>query len=177
MACAHMCSVRRCWWHSFRPCFTQDAPSACNDSMLKTHSQNQLQSILQAHLDWLFSQGKDKRTGQQADLTRADLTNANLESKDLRHAILRRACLKNTFLFGADLSDAHLEGADLDHTDLLRATLTNTHLSGANLFRANFRDAILNGTELSQAIFPLSCRYTLPCWERQGPRNSILFLR
>jgi hypothetical protein len=91
-------------------------------------TQADLDQILQAHIQWLRSDGKE---GQRADLSGADLFMANLSEVHLDKADLSKA----------DLSRANL-GAWLWEANLSKAILYRTNLSEAGLWKANLSEAI-----------------------------------
>jgi uncharacterized protein YjbI with pentapeptide repeats len=86
-------------------------------------SAEELKTILEAHGDWLASEGKKGNKAclyeanlQKADLKRADLRWADLEEVDLSRANMRSANLQEADLRKADLNGANLCGADLTNT-------------------------------------------------------------
>jgi KAP family P-loop domain/Pentapeptide repeats (8 copies) len=105
-----------------------------------------LELILQDHLEWIRSGGKD---GERADLRGADLRGANLGRADLRGADLGRADLGRADLSGADLGRADLSGARLSGADLRGADLRWADLRSADLFGARLSGAGLGGANLS----------------------------
>lgn len=76
----------------------------------------QLTEILQAHKEWLDSDGREgvRADLRYADLRGADLRGADLRDADLRYADLRDANLRGANLCGADLRNADLRGVDMD---------------------------------------------------------------
>ena len=69
---------------------------------LKTHTQEELNKILENHKKWLENNNQGKRANlYRADLSRADLRGAYLNEADLYEAELREA-----YLVGVDLSRA-----------------------------------------------------------------------
>ena len=124
---------------------------------MKTHTADELQAILRAHVAWL----RNEIGGTRADLTRADLagadltgadlTRADLAGADLTGAVLRGAVLRGAVLRGADLVDAVLRGADLTDAVLTGAVLRGAVLRGADLTRAVLTDAVLRDANLTGA--------------------------
>jgi uncharacterized protein YjbI with pentapeptide repeats len=92
-----------------------------------------LEVILEQHLDWVKSNGRNGR--------RADVSHLNLEGADLT----------DTNFQGALLNDTVLKGADLLLTDLQGASLLRANLAGANLLGARLREANLQGATLEGA--------------------------
>ncbi len=111
-------------------------------------TQADLDRILQKHLLWRKSKGKE---GQQANLSGASLREANLSRADLSGAILSQANLSEADLSGADFFKANLSKADLFKANLSGAYLFTANLSGAYLFTANLSEANLGGANLSEA--------------------------
>ena len=119
-----------------------------------------LRDLLDAHRDWVCSDGK---TGRRADLSDVDLawaelasvllTKADLSGADLFHADLARACLRDASLRGAKLCAASLPGADLEGADLVGADLFMADAAKANLERANLEGANLLGADFEGANF------------------------
>jgi len=98
----------------------------------KTSSAACLQVVLDAHKEWLASEGK---TGTQFDLRDADLKGAFLSGADPTGAYLNNACLyeanlRAANLIRANLAEANLEGAGLTDAKLARANLTDADLTG-----------------------------------------------
>lgn len=116
----------------------------------------ELTKLLEAHLLWLESDGKQ---GQQAvgkhDFSAADLTNAKLSKAclkksdftkaNLTNADLREAELSGTIFKSAILKDANLQRSDLLGVDFGGATLTSINLQAAILRRAKFANSKLGG--------------------------------
>ncbi len=74
---------------------------------MKTYTIGELQSVLDLHRKWLYSEEGGRRADLSgADLRGADLSGAYLRRADLRGADLRRADLRRAELSGADLSGA-----------------------------------------------------------------------
>lgn len=69
----------------------------------------QLQEILAAHTQWLYGNG-----GERASLQDADIQGANLQRAALERAGLEGTNLQRVELQGADLRGANLQRADLD---------------------------------------------------------------
>ncbi len=135
--------------------------------------QETLDRILDAHHQWLASNGK---SGERAvlsgadmsnmDLTavcleRADLSGVDLTDSDLSEAALGKAKLSRAKLGCADLSNASLREADLTWADMREVRLTSADLTGAclpdvdmtdaRLKNANFTNADLEGADLRGA--------------------------
>ena len=111
-------------------------------------TQADLDRILQAHAQWVKSEGKG---GKQADFYGANLSGANFSYANLSeawfsYANLSGAYFPNANLSGAKLMKANLSGAELFDANLSRARLSYANLSGARLIGANLR-----GTELDYA--------------------------
>ena len=119
---------------------------------MKTYTQEELQSILDLHRNWLY----DESGGVCADLSYANLDGANLRGANLGYANLdganlRGANLGYANLRGANLRGANLDGANLDGANLRGANLDGANLRGANLGYANLRGANLRGANLDGA--------------------------
>ena len=95
-------------------------------------TKQELDKILEAHLNWLLNEPN----GVRANLYEANLRGANLYGANL---------------YGANLYEADLRGADLCGADLRGANLYRANLCGANLYRANLREANLYGANLYEA--------------------------
>ena len=103
--------------------------------------QSKLKAILEDHILWLGSDGKQGKCAnlQDANLWGADLERVNLQGADLQGANLR----------GANLQRANLQGADLWGANLQRANLYGANLYGANLQGAYLHDANLRGAKFT----------------------------
>ena len=111
-------------------------------------TQENLNLILDLHLDWL----KGKENGKRANLEGATLIGANLEGATLIGANLEGANLEGATLIGANLRCANLEGANLE----------GANLEGANLEGANLEGATLIGATLECAIkVPIYCKWSI----------------
>ena len=97
----------------------------------------ELKAIVQAHEEWVESEGK---TGWQGRLSRANLQRARLDQANLQGVYLMGANLK-----GAELHSANLQGVNLEHSNLRGADLCTANLKGADLQGANLRLAKLEG--------------------------------
>ena len=109
-------------------------------------TQEQLNSILDVHWKWVFSE----EGGQRADLEGANLSHCNLQEIFLsgacfRSAKLRGADFRRAVLCGTDLRDAKLQFADLRDADLSYADLRGADISDAKLDGAILHHADLNG--------------------------------
>ena len=108
------------------------------------YSRNRLSEILDAHRDWLDSQGEAG--------ARADFSGANLKGADLIDARLREAILNQTNLTRADLMLADLRGASLRQSNLQDANLLGTQFQEASLEGAVFTGATgMVSAQLAQA--------------------------
>ena len=74
---------------------------------MKTYTQEELNTILEKHEEWL----RDETGGERANLSGADLYGADLSGANLSGANLSRANLSWANLSGADLYGADLSGA------------------------------------------------------------------
>ena len=104
---------------------------------MKTYTQEELQSILDLHRNWLYGEPG----GVRADLSGANLGGANLDGANLGYANLRGANLGYANLDGANLGGANLGGANLGG-----ANLRGANLGGANLDGAKNADLIMART-------------------------------
>ena len=116
-------------------------------------SKEELRQILDAHENWLQSEGHE---GRKADLRRANLQRVSLEGANLQDACLKGACLQKSCLAGANLQDASLEGANLQRADLRavnlrKANLRKAELNNAHLILANLQYADLESARLQNA--------------------------
>ena len=128
-------------------------PEAQEQPEYRAVSQEELKQILEAHRQWLESDGKE---GKQADLSGANLKRANLWEANLQEADLGGANLQEVFLTKANLQkanlwEANLQEADLGGADLQKAYLPRANLQGANLGDTNLKDADLTGADLQGA--------------------------
>ena len=116
---------------------------------MKTHTQEELNLILELHKKWLNKENDGVRANlidvslSFANLSFADLRYATLNSNNLRYANLTCADLTYANLRDANLSYANLTCADLRGADLRGANLRGTDLRGTDLIRANLKDANL----------------------------------
>ena len=154
--------------------------SAWMDRNCKLHSREELDAILDRHLQWIekyrgdigrLKEGrifpipelpeKDRLDPLAADLAGADLTRVSFFGANLTGANLAGADLTGASFFAADLSGAiltcvHLNNANMTSVPLVRANLSNANLTGATLTQANLSGASLekadlNGTVLDEA--------------------------
>lgn len=132
--------------------FTDTAESAWQPAAENTtdHSAGGLppedvQSILQGHILWLNSDGKDGR--------RANFRNANLQGLDLSNNQLAEASFRGANLQGASLNGCDMRGADLSEAQLSGASLASSNLGGTIFSRADLRHAQFNGSDLQAADF------------------------
>ncbi len=100
--------------------------------------QSELKAILEDHILWLGSDGKQ---GKRASLQGADLEDANLHGAYLQYANLHGANLHGANLHGANLHGSDLQGADLVGVNLRAADLQGADLVGVSLDAANLEDA------------------------------------
>lgn len=110
-----------------------------------SHSTGDVQSILQGHILWLNSDGKDGR--------RANFRNANLQGLDLSNNQLAEASFRGANLQGASLNGCDMRGADLSEAQLSSALLTASNLGGTIFSRADLRHAQFSGSDLQAADF------------------------
>ena len=121
-------------------------------------TQENLNLILDLHLDWL----KGKENGKRANLEGANLEGANLIGATLIGANLEGANLRGANLIGATLIGANLRDAKLIDANLRDAKLIDANLEGANLEGANLRGANLRGATLIGAIkVPIYCKWSI----------------
>jgi len=99
----------------------------------------QLKEILDAHREWVTSQGKEGH--------HADLSEANLQLAELQGAFLQGANLQGTDLRGADLNRANLESVNFQ-----TANLHGANLKGASLISANLQQANMLNTKLRESF-------------------------
>ena len=116
--------------------------------------------ILQEHINWLHSNGRDGRRAnfRNADLQGYNLTNLQLTEASFRGANLSNASLSGSDLRGADLSEAIFENTDLRNANLASAVmnsadLRSSHLAGADLQSADLSSAVMAGMILSGINF------------------------
>lgn len=102
-----------------------------------------LQNILQDHLAWINSGGKDGR--------RANFRSADLQGIQITNAFLAEASFRGANLNGANISGSDLRGADLSEAILGNTNLSYANLGGAFLNRADLRTAQFTGADLSGA--------------------------
>ncbi len=100
--------------------------------------QSELKAILEDHILWLGSDGKQ---GKRANLEDAYLEGANLEGANLEDAYLMDAGLYGANLQGANLHGAGLQGANLQDANLQGANLQDAHLRLASLRNASLQGA------------------------------------
>jgi len=120
-----------------------------------TLRQSELNTILEDHILWLGSDGKQGKRAdlQGANLEDASLVDVNLQGANLQGANLHGANLQGANLRGADLEGAYLHGANLHGTSLEDANLERVNLYGANLYGANLYGANLLDASLEGAKF------------------------
>ena len=80
------------------------------NSEFRELSEEELKIILENHMKWLESNGKQ---GKRADLHLTNLRDANLKKANLFRANLKKAELIGSILQKADLREANLQYADL----------------------------------------------------------------
>lgn len=130
----------------------------------------QLQTILRKHLQWLCCQPE----GERADLSGALLNNANLSGAKLSYANLSGALLNNADLRHADLRYANLSYADLSGADLRGADLRGADLCHARLgFNAMFAGA--SGAPIYQVVRGCGSRDAALTLFAQGQIANWLF--
>jgi len=100
--------------------------------------QEELEEILEMHIDWLYG----VEGGKRADLRNVDLRNAKLCNADLQ---------------GANLCDVDLRNAKLRNVDLQSASLYDAKLRKVDLHYANLYDADLRGANIDFSCWPLWC--------------------
>lgn len=137
-----------------------------NDPLPREIPQGELERILEAHLKWVKSDGKEGERAKLAhtNLQAATLANANpeglfpvnLQKADLTNADLRGGVLLQANLQGADLTSAYLHGANVVNANLQGASLhaaylIGTFLAGANLDAVDLGWANLERSDLSGA--------------------------
>ncbi len=119
---------------------------------LRTISKKQLEQMLDAHQNWIVSEGKK---GIIADLNYTNLEGADLSNRDLSRIVLQGSNLKNANLSYSKIQEADLGGVNLSHANLKEATLMGTNLKDADIQEASFLGnefaaADLTGAKLSQ---------------------------
>jgi hypothetical protein len=110
--------------------------------------QEELEEILEMHIDWLYG----VEGGKRADLRNVDLRNAKLCNADLQGANLCDVDLRNAKLRNVDLRNAKLRNVDLQSASLYDAKLRKVDLHYANLY-----DADLRGANIDFSCWPLWC--------------------
>lgn len=110
-----------------------------------SHSPEDIQAILQDHLTWLNSGGKDGR--------RANFRNANLQQYDLSNSQLTEASFRGANLYGVNFSGCDMRGADLSEAQLSHSVFHSSSLAGAVLSRADLRHATFENSDLQGADF------------------------
>lgn len=113
-------------------------------------SPEQLKDILEDHVAWLRSEGKE---GTKADLSRANLPHANLSYANLEQADLKEANLRHINFNDADLYGASLERAKINDGKLQNVSLARANLQGAELIDANLLGSKLGGANCQWANF------------------------
>ncbi len=119
--------------------------------MFRKIDKNDLKKIIEAHKDWVDSNGAD---GIRANLAWADMSYQQMPDFDFKHvnlcgAILTNANLKSSNFVAANLAYADLSGANMSYAYLLDANLYHANLSGADFRWVNFRYVDFTGANLS----------------------------
>lgn len=119
---------------------------------LRAISASELAQTIQAHEQWLVSQGARgaRASFRRTDLENADLREADLCDADFSRANLRQANLRQARLEHANLRHATLHAADLRDATLKWADLTDADLSHANLTRAKLREVCLQDADVME---------------------------
>lgn len=105
-------------------------------------TQEQLASIVDAHQDWLQSDGKE---GKKANFKAQYLDGLSLDRLDLRYADFQNARFYNTTMRWTDVSFGFFWGADMPNADLI-----GIKFHGAKMMEVNMRFAYLHGSDLSE---------------------------
>jgi uncharacterized protein YjbI with pentapeptide repeats len=117
---------------------------------LRPLSKKQLNQILDAHQNWIVSEGKK---GMIADLNFTNLEGADLSNRNLNHIVLQGSNLKNANLSCSNFEEADLGGANLSHANLKEADLGSANLRQANLKEATLIGSILKDADIQDAEF------------------------
>lgn len=110
-----------------------------------SHSPEEVHAILQDHVLWLSSGGKDGR--------RANFRNANLQQYDLSNSQLAEASFRGANLYGTNFSGCDMRGADLSEAQLGAALFHSSSMVGAVFSRADLRQSVFENSDLQGADF------------------------
>lgn len=149
----HMCPHKR----------GSERPMKAREGQPPHMDQETLDRVLDAHQQWLDSNGKRGRRAMLAGadmsnmdlnsvcLERADLSGVDLTDSDLSEAILGKAKLSRAKLGSADLSNASLRETDLTWADMKGVRLISADLTGACLPDVDLTDARLRNADFTNA--------------------------
>lgn len=117
------------------------------DATGATRTRAELDTIIEAHEQWVRAHGVEGPGRARAELDGADLRHQGFNGNDLSEAILEGAHLNGAVFIGTNLSKAGLAGADFSALDL--RSKTGEEFSAANLQKANLHEAVLLSANLS----------------------------